>query len=100
MNDPPELMGLNEQARACRLALAVFEDNRGRYDAALAEASTTTAELIWTLVSNWVRELVVQRGPEAAHVWLEHQLVGITEHWEEQLALGTYNPKGRGTDDN
>jgi hypothetical protein len=81
---PPQILGLNDQARACRLALAVFDDDRGRYDAAMADALASSPELIYALTRNWVMALVEHYGCDRARVHVERQIVGIAEHYDEQ----------------
>lgn len=80
---PPALLGLDDQDRAARLALAVFDDNRRSYDAVLAESRTDIPELVYALVCNYVRALVEQHGPERARVRVEATIVGHVEHLAE-----------------
>lgn len=80
---PPHALGLNDQGRAARLALAVFDDDRQRYDAALADATGHGPELVYALVRNWVQALVESHGPAGAKVRIEGVLAGILEHYDE-----------------
>jgi hypothetical protein len=102
---PPQILGLNDQARALRLALAVFDDDRGRYDAAIADAlsnqrvSKAMDTLIYALVRNWVQTLVEHRGCERARVRVERELAGIAEHYDE-LTGGTHSASTPGDEPN
>ncbi|KZS79939.1 hypothetical protein B4U45_18335 [Mycobacterium persicum] len=80
---PPQILGLDDQARAARLALAVFDNDRARYDAALADSLGHGPELIYALVRCWAAGLVEHHGTAAARVRVERMLAGITEHLEE-----------------
>lgn len=80
---PPHTKGVYDQARALRLALAVFDDHRGRYDAAIVDAGDQLPELIYALVSNWVQTLVQHHGCEHARIRVERERLGIAEHLEE-----------------
>lgn len=82
MTDMP-IIGLNDQSRAARLALAVFDDDRARFDTAIADAAASEPELIYALVCNWIRTLVLDCGPEKARVRVENILIGAAEHYDE-----------------
>jgi hypothetical protein len=79
----PPIIGSSDESRALRLALAVFDDDQDRYEAAIADAVSQTPELIYALVGNWIRALVQYHGCEPARIRVERELVGIAEHLEE-----------------
>lgn len=83
-----------EWERAARLALAVFDDDRGRYDQVLAEGyAIDEFPLIWTLVRNWVQALVALHGTaDRARTYVEVILLGVIEHREE-LGEHTRDPE-------
>ena len=81
---PPQELWVVDQARALRVALTVFDDHRGRYDAAIADARDRLPEFIYALVRNWVQVLVQYHGCEHARIRVESELLGIAEHLEEQ----------------
>jgi hypothetical protein len=85
MTMPPQILGLNDQARACRLALAIFDDDRGRYDAAMADALGHGPELIYALTRNWVGSIVGRYGCEGARVRVEGELLSIAEFQDGSL---------------
>ncbi|WP_205874443.1 hypothetical protein [Mycobacterium camsae] len=80
---PPQALGLEDQARAARLALAVFDDDRQRYDAAMKDALGAGPELVYALTRNWIQALVEHQGTARARVRVERILAGITEHYAE-----------------
>lgn len=80
---PPQILSLDDQARAARLALAVFDDDRQRYDAAMADAAGRGPELIFALVRNWIQALIDHHGSAQAQVRIERVLAGIAEHYDE-----------------
>jgi hypothetical protein len=78
---PPQIIGLDDQSRACRLALAVFDDNPARYEAALAGADADV--LIAAIIRNWVMALVSHHGVTYGRKTLERTIAGIAEHGME-----------------
>jgi hypothetical protein len=81
---PPAILGLEESERAARLALATFDDDRARYDAALSGGFIVDEyPLIWMLVRSWVQAVVVHHGQPGARRHVEDILVGIVEFREE-----------------
>lgn len=80
---PPTTLGLADQARAARLALAVLDGDRDRYDAAVADALGQGPELIYALVRNWIMALIEHQGKARARDRVVQILAGIVEHYEE-----------------
>lgn len=80
---PPQALSLEDQARAARLALAVFDDDRQRYDTAMKDALGSGPELVYALTRNWIQALVEHQGTARARVRVERILAGIAEHQEE-----------------
>ena len=95
---PPALQGLNDEEHAARLALAVFQVDRGLYDAAMRDAVGHGPELIYALVRSWIGAMVEHHGRATAQTRVEGILAGIMEHRSEAAPLRiaddpTYNPE-------
>lgn len=82
MTDMP-IVGLADHVTTARLAMAVFDDDKARFDAAMADAQDRIPELIYALVCNWAKALVLDSGPYPASVRVENILIGAIEHYEE-----------------
>jgi hypothetical protein len=83
MTMPPQSLGLADQARAARLALAVLDDDRDRYDAAMTDALGQGPQLIYALVRNWIMALTEHHGLARAQDRIVRILAGIAEHYDE-----------------
>lgn len=83
MTDTPDIpiFGVADLARACRLALAVLDDDPARYNAAMTDAKNHIPELIHALAANWTRALFECDGPRA-RARIEQLLLNIAEYYE------------------